>query len=105
MVGVRLVWSADATPLRPYKVFLRLLAADGRLVAQRDGEPAGGSRPTTGWATGEIVVDNHGLLLPDDLVPGEYALWLGLYDAFDAATRLPVGGSDSLLLGLITVQP
>ena len=105
VVGVRLVWSADATPRRPYKVFLHLLAADGRLVAQRDGEPAGGSRPTTGWATGEIVVDNHGLLLPDDLVPGEYALRLGLYDAFDAATRLPVGGSDSLLLGLITVQP
>jgi mannosyltransferase len=105
VVGVRLVWSADVTPARPYKVFLHLLAADGRLVAQRDGEPGGGSRPTMGWAAGELVGDNHGLLLPADLPAGEYALRLGLYDAFDAATRLPVAGDDSLLLGLITVQP
>ena len=105
VVSVRLVWSADATPGRPYKVFLHLLAADGRLVAQRDGEPGGGSRPTMDWAAGELVGDNHGLLLPADLPAGEYALRLGLYDAFDAATRLPVAGGDSLLLGLVTVQP
>jgi hypothetical protein len=105
VVGVRLVWSADAATARPYKVFLHLLAADGRLVAQRDGEPGGGSRPTTGWAAGEVVVDNHGLLLTDDLPHGEYTLRLGLYDAFDATVRLPVAGGDSLLLGSIVVQP
>ena len=105
VVGVRLVWSADVTPARPYKVFLHLLAGDGRLVAQRDGEPGGGSRPTTGWAAGELVGDNHGLLLPADLPPGEYALRLGLYDASDPAARLPVAGEDSLLLGSVTVSP
>jgi hypothetical protein len=104
VVGVRLAWSADDAPARPYKVFLHLLAADGRLVAQRDGEPGGGSRPTTGWAAGELVSDNHGLLLPADLPPGEYAQRLGLYDAFDPAIRLPVDGSDSLLLGSMVVE-
>ena len=103
VVGVRLVWSADTTPARPYKVFLHLLAADGRLVAQRDGEPGGGSRPTTGWAAGELVVDNHGLLLPVGLPPGEYDLRLGLYDAFDPAARLTVDNTDSLSLGMISV--
>ena len=103
VVGVRLVWSADVAPARPYKVFLHLLAADGQLVAQRDGEPGGGSRPTTGWAAGEAVIDNHGLLLPAGLPPGEYVLQVGLYDAFDPATRLAVAGGDSLLLAVITV--
>jgi len=104
VIGVRLVWSADVTPARPYKVFLHLLAADGQLVAQRDGEPGGGSRPTTSWAAGETVSDNHGLLLPAGLPPGQYELRLGLYDALDPAARLPVGGGDSLPLGVITVE-
>jgi hypothetical protein len=103
VVGVRLVWSADKTPARPYKVFLHLLAADGRLVTQRDSEPGGGSRPTTGWGAGETVNDNHGLLLPNALPPGEYELRLGLYDAFDPAARLPVNDADSLSLGMISV--
>ncbi len=109
VVGVRLVWSADVAPARRYKVFLHLLAttrppAAGPPVAQRDGEPGGGSRPTTGWAAGEAVVDQHGLLLPTGLPPGEYVLRLGLYDAFDPAARLPVAGSDSLLLATIAVS-
>ncbi len=103
VVGVRLVWSADVAPARAYKVFLHLLAPDGQLVAQRDGEPGGGSRPATGWAAGEVVIDNHGLLLPAGLPPGEYTLRVGLYDAFDPAARLAVAGGDSLLLAVITV--
>ncbi len=104
VVQARLVWSADATPARPYKVFLHLLGDGAQPVAQRDGEPGGGLRPTTTWAAGEAVVDNHGLLLPGDLPPGEYTLRLGLYDAFDPAVRLPVEGGDSLLLATITVR-
>ena len=104
VVGVRLVWSADATPARAIKVFLHLLAPDGRLVAQRDGEPGGGQRPATSWAAGEAIRDNHGLLLPPDLPPGQYELHLGLYDALDPAARLPVNGGDSLPLGTIIVE-
>ena len=103
-VGVRLVWSAEATPARAYKVFLHLLAPDGRLVAQRDGEPGGGQRPTTGWAAGETIADNHGLLLPAGLPPGQYELRLGLYDALNPAARLPVNGGDSLHLEVISVE-
>ena len=104
VVGVRLVWSADATPGRAYKVFLHLLAPDGRLVAQHDGEPGGGQRPATSWAAGEAIRDNHGLLLPPDLPPGQYELRLGLYDALAPSARLPVNGGDSLHLEVITVE-
>ncbi len=104
VIQVRLIWSADATTARPYKVFLHLLDAAGNVVAQRDGEPAGGSRPTTSWAAGEQIADNHALLLPPGLPPGRYVLRLGLYDAFDPQARLKTGGQDGLVLGEVEVQ-
>jgi hypothetical protein len=103
-IAVRLAWSADATPGRAYKVFLHLLDGAGNVVAQRDGEPGGAPRPTTSWTAGEQVTGNHGLLLPPDLPPGEYALRLGLYDALDPTARLTVGGEDGLTLERITVR-
>lgn len=105
VVEVRLVWSADQTPARPYKVFLHLLDGAGNVVAQRDSEPAGGSRPTPGWMPDERLIDNYGLFLPGDLQPGSYSLRLGMYDAFDPSTRLAVAGSDSLILLNIVVEP
>ena len=104
VVGARLLWSADATPRRAYKVFLHLLDETGQVVAQRDGEPGGGARPTTGWMAGELVTDNHGLLLPPDLPPGDYTLRLGLYDALDPTRRLATGDGDGLTLGTMTVR-
>ncbi len=107
VVQARLVWSTDATPAQSYKVFLHLLDAAGKVVAQHDGEPVGGSRPTTGWAVGEQVIDNHGVLLPPDLPPGDYTLRLGLYDAFEPGIRLSLfgeGGGDDLVLGVVSVH-
>ncbi|HRO89269.1 MAG TPA: hypothetical protein PLC06_02115, partial [Promineifilum sp.] len=103
VIQARLVWSADATPARAYKVFLHLLDEAGNVVAQHDGEPAGGSRPTTTWAAGEQVIDNHGVLLPSGLPSGDYTLRLGLYDALDPGARLAVDGADGLELGRIVI--
>ncbi len=96
-------WLAtDATASR-YKVFLQLLDADGRLVAQRDSEPAGGSSPTTTWKTGYNYYDLHALLIPKELPTGDYTLIAGLYDITDPAARLPVGESTYVELGKVTV--
>ena len=38
-----------------------------------------GFRPTFTWQPGEVIRDNYGLLLPDDLPPGDYRLIAGLY--------------------------
>lgn len=104
VVQVRLVWSADATPSRPYKVFVHLLDGSGAPVAQRDSEPVGGSRPTTSWAAGESIEDNLGVLLPLGLPAGSYELRVGLYDAFDPGVRLAVDGGDGVLLGGVAVE-
>ena len=91
-----------------YKVFLHLLDPDGRLVAQRDSEPSGGLAPTTSWSTSETIIDNHGLLLPSDLPPGDYTLIMGLYNIADPAERLPLQFNgeerDSWAIGSISVE-
>jgi hypothetical protein len=83
-----------------YRVFVHLVDEDGQILSQSDAEPADWTRPTTGWAIGEYVVDQHHLTRP----AGEplERLWLrvGLYDA-QTNERLGTGSTDSLLLPLI----
>ena len=79
-------------------------------MAQSDTAPAGASRPTSGWSEGEEIVDRHGLLLPDDLPPGEYVLAVGMYlpatgvrlEMTDPAAAL---SPDRITLGRFVVAP
>ena len=89
VVQVRLRWRALAPIQQRYKVFLQLLGPGDRLIAQRDSEPAGGSRPTSTWQAGDVIEDNYGLLIPLATPPGEYRLIAGMYDATNGQ-RLPV---------------
>lgn len=107
IVEVTFFWET-AVPLDTrYKVFLHLLDANGNLVAQRDSEPGGGLALTTTWKPGQIVTDNHGLLIPSDLPSGQYRLQLGMYDWGNPDDRLPIytpnGVADSYMLGQITI--
>ncbi len=101
---LQLQWRAEATPQRRYKVFLQLLDARDQVIAQRDAEPAGEGRPTDTWAPGEIVLDNHGLLIPPGTPPGSYRRILGLYDS-ETLERLKLpDGSDYINLAPVTVN-
>ena len=102
LVGIS--WLATDTPASRYKVFLQLLDEEGRLVAQRDSEPAGGIKPTTSWQAGFSYSDFHALPIPEDLPPGKFSLIAGLYDSNDPAARLPVGDSTYVELGKVTVD-
>jgi hypothetical protein len=94
---VRLVWQALAEMATSYRVFVHLVDGEGDLVAQADGEPADWTRPTTGWAPGEYIVDEHVLRLPDALPPGPLSLRVGLYEAA-TGTRLPGPEGDFITL-------
>jgi hypothetical protein len=90
-----LYWKALADMDVPYSVFVHLLAPDSQVAAGHDGEPAGGTRPTTGWVPGEYITDPHDVSIPADLAPGEYVIEVGLYDAgVLAMPRLPILGDD-----------
>ena len=79
-VALTLHWHALQTPDRNYHVFVHLLDADGGILAQDDGPPAGGQVPTLGWLPGEYVQDPRRLELPFDAPEGVYRLRVGLYD-------------------------
>lgn len=91
-LGVTLFWAADAPLAARYKVTVQLLAPDGSLAAQHDAEPANNLAPTTTWTPGQTVSDTHGLLVPPDAVPGEYALAVAVYALDAPQERLPVSG-------------
>ena len=105
---VTLFWQTAVSLTERYKVFLHLVGPDGLPVAQRDSEPGGNLKPTPIWPPGETISDNHGLLIPADLPPGDYTLLLGLYDLADPGARLEVGGEtavdNALPLTRITIK-
>ncbi|MGH2541861.1 MAG: hypothetical protein ACRDIB_03635, partial [Ardenticatenaceae bacterium] len=102
---VMLVWQAGGATERPYKVFLHLRDASGRTVTQDDTVPAHGAAPTTSWAAGEVVVDEHTLTLPPDLAPGNYTLFVGLYhEASDERLPLNTGAADAYRLGVLEIR-
>jgi hypothetical protein len=88
-----------------YLVFTHLYAQDGRLIAQHDGPPAGGTRPTSTWGAGETIVDPHPMAFADSGYTGPATIAVGLYDP--ALGRvLTETGDDSVVLPIsISIVP
>ena len=84
-----LYWTAQRNISTSYTAFVHLLDENSMVRSQRDNIPVGGTRPTTGWAPGEIITDGYELSLPRQLSPGEYRLEIGLYEG-RSGERLPV---------------
>jgi len=59
-------------------VFAHVLDNQNQVVAQHDGVPAQGQRPTSTWSPGEYVEDIHVVDLP--AAGGPWQLEVGLYD-------------------------
>jgi hypothetical protein len=103
---VTLVWQGQAEMDTSYRVFLHLLGPDGSLLVQSDGEPADWTRPTTGWAPGEVVLDQRVLTVPDDAPPAQYTLIAGLYQASTGdRLALPDGSTAILVTPFIIQEP
>jgi len=103
---ITLYWQALSGDIgASYTVFVHLLAEDGRLIAQHDGPPAGGARPTNEWLAGEYVSDAHELVWREAGYRGPARLVVGLYDPISGA-RLPTAGGDVFELPItVTVSP
>jgi hypothetical protein len=85
---VTLYWQALAPIPASYQVFTHLESDTGP-VAQADGVPVCWNYPTDLWQPGQIIADQHAILIPSDLPPGDYPLEVGLYLA-DTFERLDV---------------
>jgi hypothetical protein len=98
-VGLTLYWRAlEGASAADYLVFTHLLSPDlSRVIAQHDGVPAAGSRPTAGWAPGEIIVDYHELTFYEPDYVGTGQLSIGLY-ILDGERVVIEGVGDNLVL-------
>jgi hypothetical protein len=94
---IKLIWQGKSEMPVSYRVFIHLVDEQGHLLAQSDAEPAGWLRPTTGWAPGEYIVDEHQLLIPAGLLENRLSINVGMYDA-QTGERLPVNGGEYISL-------
>jgi hypothetical protein len=94
---VILYWQC-LTPAPDHTVFVHLLDSSGRLVAQRDSAPRGGTYPISIWDPHEIVPDTYELTMPHAAAPGDYALIVGMYQ-WPSLRRLPVTDAAQRPLG------
>jgi hypothetical protein len=77
---ITLIWAAGREPAGNYTVFIHLLDENGILLAQHDGIPVDGTRPTATWQEGELIIDVHNLVVPEG-VHGTGQLVTGIYDS------------------------
>lgn len=102
-----LFWRADRATKDSYTVFVHLIDAGGRVVADADAPPLRGLFPTDRWTPGETVRDRHALAIPANLAPGTYAIEIGMYLPSSGA-RLPIASAsergDKILLTQVSVR-
>jgi hypothetical protein len=104
---VELVWrSLTDGAATDYVVFVHVIDADGRLIGQHDGQPAGGTRPMSDWLAGEYIVDGHPVVFSDTAYTGPAQIRVGLYDPLSGTRLLTADGSDATTLPIILqIQP
>jgi hypothetical protein len=105
-VELRLYWRATAPVAADYFVSVQAinLQTTGK-AGQRDGEPGCNRFPTTTWVVGDTIFDRYFVPIAEDVEPGEYTLFVKMYNE---AGTLPVTGSngvvsDGAILTTITV--
>ena len=103
-VPLRLYWRASATLIQDYTVFVHLLDATGQLVTQADARPRSGAYPTSAWAAGDVIPDDHALSLPANLAPGRYTIRVGLYLSPNGPRLLLKPAGDAFTLGVVQVR-
>jgi hypothetical protein len=93
-----LYWQATGEADRQYALFVHLLDAGDRIVAQQDGVPGDGELPLTSWLAGEYLQDDLTIPLPPDLPAGQYRLAVGMYDPATGARLTTDNGQEQILL-------
>lgn len=109
-IAVRAVWQGPAPGAGDGMIFVHLYnrgRIDAEPVAQVVTRPGGGALPPANWLPG-ILGDTYTVPLPADLLPGEYVVALGMFEA-RTGVRYPVTGAGAgpdrrLFIGEIVVE-
>jgi hypothetical protein len=103
-VPVSLWWSTSEPLDTSYSVSVFLLDDTGRLVAQHDGPPQNGARPTNTWEVDTIVFDSHEMALPESLESGIYQLAVKVYNSANGEILLVGNHEEYLTIRPIRIQ-
>lgn len=88
-VSIDVTWQVIRAPGAGWTTFIHLGDPSALPVAQADSPPLSGFYPTSMWAAGEVIKDSYQLDLGNGVEPGQYALWIGMYDPVTMA-RVPL---------------
>ena len=100
---LRLTWFAADDLMTDYTLFVHLRpSGEAAPLVQADGQPLGGTYPTSLWNAGEVIPDTITLDgLPEEA--GTYEVVIGWYTAPDGPRLTLDSGGDSLLLARVIV--
>jgi hypothetical protein len=102
-----LIWQSPTQPDTDYAIFVQLRDAANKILATADHQPYQGLIPTSTWPAGAVIQEVTWLLLPPDLPPADYNIYIGLYHP-DTLERLPLlqdaSGENALILGPLVVR-
>ncbi len=95
-------WEAEVAQAGDLVAFAHLLDPAGNLLAQHDGVPAVGFRPVASWQPGELIADDHWIVLSEGGLPAGATLSVGLYRPADVTRldRSDGSGENSYLMPL-----
>lgn len=85
-LAVTLIWECLGPIAENYTIFVHLLGGDGALIAQHDGTPLFGTRPTTTWEAGERLLDRHVIEIPEGAGGMNGRLVAGMYMVDESGT-------------------
>jgi mannosyltransferase len=91
-LSVKTWWRAFASPPADYSTVIQLRGEDGTIAVQSDAGLSADGLATTQWDSTWRFAPLP-LSIPRDLPPGEYSVWLGIYDWRNPVRLKPEGES------------
>lgn len=85
---LRLFWDAEGAVARNWVTYIHLHDQMGERIAQYDGPPLAGLKPTSEWQKRSLYIDRRQITLPANLPAGDFLFRLGLYHR-ETGERLP----------------
>ena len=118
-VGFDYYWEALQTMEKDYTAFVhvvkqgsasvllwkvkQLFGSTVSHVFQQDHVPFDRDYPTSLWQKGEILREHFNVLIPKEMDPGKYDIWLGLYDR-NSGEKLESEGRKKIKIGEVTIH-
>ncbi len=94
VLPLRFWWQTTDKVNGQYTQFIHVFAEGGEtFIDGYDRQPFDSSFPTVDWPADVGMMDSWDVVLPDDLSPGVYHIYTGMYDS-DTVQRLSVAGGE-----------